>query len=99
AGFLGVEVRDLDRASAARLGLGVTSGALVTGVVPGTPAARAGIPQFAVITSVDGEAIGSAAQLGPALHSHAPGDRAEITWVDRRGTHTVTVILVAGPAV
>jgi S1-C subfamily serine protease len=99
AGFLGVEVRNLDPATAARLGLGVTSGALVTGVIPGTPAARAGIPQFSVITAVDGKAIGSAAALGPALHSHNPGERAQITWVDRQGTHTVTAVLVSGPAV
>jgi S1-C subfamily serine protease len=99
AGFLGVQVRSLDPQTADRLGLGVTSGALVIGVVPGTPAARAGIPQFAVITLVGGQAVRSAPSLGPALHSHEPGDQVSVTWVDRQGTHTVTVVLIAGPAV
>ena len=99
AGFLGVQVRNLDSVTAARLGLGVRSGALVVGIVPGTPAARAGIRQFAVITSIDGRAITSASALGPALHGHDPGDSVRVTWVDRQGTHTVTVVLIAGPAV
>jgi S1-C subfamily serine protease len=52
-----------------------------------------------VITSIDGRAITSASALGPALHGHDPGDSVRVTWVDRQGTHTVTVVLIAGPAV
>ena len=99
AGFLGVQVGDLDAATAARLGLSVTSGALVVGVIPDTPAAEAGIPESAVITAIDGEKITSPDALGTALHGHKPGEQVRVTWVDQNGTHTATVRLISGPAV
>jgi S1-C subfamily serine protease len=99
AGFIGVEVQDLDAATAARLGLDVTSGALVTGVISGTPAAQAGLSKNVVITAINGERIASVDELGPAIHAHNPGDRIQLTWVDSDGSHTATVTLIAGPAV
>jgi S1-C subfamily serine protease len=97
-GFLGVVVRDMDAAAAAQLGLDVTSGALVVRVNPGSPAAGAGIRQDAVITQIDGQKIASTTELGSILHRHHPGDQVGVTWVDRTGTHTATVSLIAGPA-
>jgi S1-C subfamily serine protease len=100
AGFLGVETRRLDAAGAAQLGLHVSSGVLVVGVVPGTPAARAGIARYSVITSVNGQRVRSQDALGSALHVHKPGEQIQVTWVDQGGTtHTATVRLITGPAV
>ena len=99
AGFLGVQVRDLTSEIARRLGLPVSSGAFVVAVVPGTPAASAGITANSVITSINGQGVDSADSLGPALHVHKPGSSVQVTWVDGSGTHTKTVTLVAGPAV
>lgn len=99
AGFLGVEVTALDAATAARLGLKLTSGVVVAGVLPGGPAAQAGITSSSVITSIDGRAVTSIDALATALHSHGPGEQVGVTWVDASGTHTATVRLVAGPAV
>ena len=98
-GYIGVQVEALDAATANRLGLGITSGALVVGVEPGSPAAGAGISASAVITSLDGTTIDSADALGPAIHAHGPGDQVRVTWVDSSGTHTSTMTLVPGPAV
>lgn len=97
-GFLGVQVRNLTPQIAAQLGLSRTSGALVVGVIPGTPAAQAGIPRYAIITAVDGRKVASADALGPHIYTHAPGDTIRVTWVDQSGTHTATVRLIAGPA-
>jgi S1-C subfamily serine protease len=98
-GYMGVNVTDLTPARAARLGLGITSGALVVAVVSGSPADRAGVPQYAVITDVAGSPIRSAADLGTALHSHHAGDEVRITWTDPVGaSHTATVTLTTGPA-
>jgi S1-C subfamily serine protease len=99
AGFLGVEVRDLDQATAARLGLGVTSGGLIVGVIPGTPAARIGITSNSIITQVDGQDVSSSDALGPLIQVHKPGESIRVTWVDRNGSHTATATLIAGPAV
>ena len=98
-GFLGVEVENLDQAKATELGLGVSSGALVVGVLSGTPAEKAGISKNSVITAIDGNSIGSTDALGPALHSHDPGDTVRVTWIDGTGSHTASVQLIAGPAV
>jgi S1-C subfamily serine protease len=98
-GFMGVEVRNLDAAAANRLGLGVTRGALVTDVFPGTPAQRAGVTGGSVITAVDGKAVTSAHALGPIIHTYSPGDQIKLTWVDLTGTHTATLQLISGPAV
>jgi S1-C subfamily serine protease len=98
-GFLGVEVGDLDSETAARLGLNVTSGALVVSVRPGAPAESAGITPQSVITAIDGERVSSADALGTAIHGHDPGERIRVTWVDRGGTHSATVRLITGPAV
>jgi S1-C subfamily serine protease len=99
AGFLGVEVANLDAESANQLGLPVSSGALVRGVLAGTPAAQAGITRNSVITAIDGQTIDSVDALGGPIHSHKPGDQIRVTWVDQSGSHTATVTLIAGPAV
>jgi S1-C subfamily serine protease len=98
-GFLGVEVQELDAATAGRLGLGSTSGVLVVNATAGTPAARAGISDGSVITAVDGQRISSIDELGAALHRHGPGENVRVTWVDTNGTHTATMRLISGPAV
>ena len=96
--YLGVSVTDLDAGTASRLGLPVSSGALVVGVVPDAPAASIGLGRNSVITSVGGRSVTSAATLGPAIHAFKPGQRADVTWVDSSGTHTAPATLVAGPA-
>jgi len=99
-GYIGVQVSDLTPSVAAQLGLSLTSGALVTGVVAGSPAQSAGIGRYAVITSAGGMTIDSSATLGTALHSHKPGDQVVVNWVDSAGSsHSASITLGAGPAI
>jgi len=97
AGFLGVGASDLDPVTVSRLGLSASAGALVQSVVSGSPAAQAGIPQNAVIVAINGHTVTSTADLGVAIHTHKPGERIQVTWVDRNGRHTATVTLMSGP--
>jgi S1-C subfamily serine protease len=99
AGFLGVVVRELDAATASRLGLGSRSGVLVLGVNPGSPAQSAGMSSGDVITAIDGKPVGSVSALGVAIHQHKPGEQIRVTWVNRAGTHSATATLMSGPAV
>jgi S1-C subfamily serine protease len=92
-GFLGVSVQTLDQSSAADLGLNVSSGALVTQVQSGTPAANAGITRSSVITKLGDANVTSADTLGKAIRSHKPGDSVTVTWVNTSGTHNATVSL------
>jgi S1-C subfamily serine protease len=98
-GYIGVGIGPLDAATAAQAGLRTTSGALVAQVMPGTPAASAGIRRLSVITSVDGQTISTAESLGVVLHQHKPGDAVQVTWVDTNGTHSASLTLAdGGPA-
>jgi len=99
-GFIGVGVQPLDPAATAQLGLGDTSGVLVTGVQPGSPAAKVGMTAPAVIRSIDGQAINTTDELGSAIHSKVPGEQIQVTWIDQQGQHSATITLASGgPAV
>jgi S1-C subfamily serine protease len=97
-GFLGVTVGgsdQLDPAGQAPQG----SGALVTGVLDGTPAEKAGLEAGDVITAIDGRSVDSNDGLSTRLHGHHPGDEVKVTWTDTSGdTQTATVTLTEGPA-
>lgn len=107
--FLGVEVAS-DASSSGYSGLGgaslgynngqsATQGAVVGGVIEGTPAASAGLTAGDTITAVDGTAIASSSDLTSALAQYKPGDSVTITWVDSAGaSHSASVTLTSGPA-
>ncbi len=67
---LGLAFETLSPQVAERLGLQDQTGALVTGVQPGSPAASAGLRPDDVIVSVNGEATPDAAALSGALKKH-----------------------------
>ena len=92
-GFLGVSVQTLDQSNASQLGLNISSGALVTQVSAGTPAAGAGITRGSVITKLGGTTVTSSDTLGKAIRSHKPGESVTVTWVNSSGTHNATVNL------
>ncbi len=98
-GFMGVAVQPMDPAAAAQLGLGDTSGVLVAGVQPGSPAAKVGMTAPAVIRSIDGQAINTLDELGAAIPSKVPGEQIQVTWIDQQGQHSASVTLSSGPAV
>ena len=76
----------------------VNSGALVAGTVCGSPADQAGMTGGAVITAVNGRAVGSPAQLSGILAQFHPGDTISVTWVSPAGQRTTSSIrLAAGP--
>ena len=99
AGFMGVTVQAFDAAAVAQMGLDVTSGVIVSGFAPGSPAEAAGMSPGSVITAAAGSSVTSLNDLGAAVHSHKPGEKIQVTWVDTGGHHTATLTLIAGPAV
>jgi S1-C subfamily serine protease len=92
-GYLGVSVETLDPGIASQLGLNVSSGALVRGVVAGGPAENAGVAAGDVIIEVGGSNVTDTSDLGNAVKSHRPGESVSVTWVNSSGTHTATVTL------
>ena len=92
--FLGVELQG----SAASGGSGSSSGAVLSGVAPNTPAEAAGLSGGDTIVTFDGKTVGASSDLTQLLSSHHPGDRVQVGWVDPSGQHhTATVRLATGP--
>jgi len=84
--YLGVHIEDVD------------GGARIADVVPGGPAAKAGLRAGDLVTEVDGEELQSGDELRLAVEAHKPGDSLELT-VERDGeTKTLTVELGTRPA-
>lgn len=88
AGFLGVEGVD---ASGAR------TGAAITVVSPGSPAAEAGLTESDVVVAVDGQQVSSMIDLAATIRTNAPGESVVLT-VSRSGEEReVTVTLGTAP--
>jgi len=74
------------------------SGALVTGVIAGSSADRAGLVDGDVIVALGEQSVDSPTGLTDLMQSHHPGDVVQVGWVDQFGAqHTATVHLTAGP--
>ena len=76
----------------------VSSGALIIGTICGSPAASAGLTGGAVITAVNGQAVGSPDDLTGHLSRFHPGEVISVTWVSPSGQRTTSNLhLTAGP--
>jgi S1-C subfamily serine protease len=76
----------------------VSKGALVDGVLCGTPAATAGITGGDVITAVDGQAVTSPTSLTALMEHYRPGATVSVSWVDTTGKrHITSVLLIQAP--
>jgi S1-C subfamily serine protease len=92
--FLGIQV-----ASDLRGGRSASGGAVVAGVLSGSPAESAGLAAGDVITAINGRPISSSSSITPVILTKKPGSKVTISHTDRFGdAHTTTVTLVSGPA-
>jgi S1-C subfamily serine protease len=88
--FIGVEIDSESKGPA---------GAAVSGTVPGTAAANAGLDAGDVITALGTRSITSSNALTEALVPCRPGQRVTLTWLDPAGVgHSAVITLGTGPA-
>jgi S1-C subfamily serine protease len=73
------------------------SGAQVTGVVPGGPAAKAGLEQGDKIVAIDSRPISSSDDVSAAVAAHRPGQQAKVTVIRGGNRRTLTVTLGTRP--
>ena len=91
--YIGVQMGPLDARMAAKLGAKDRNGVLVNDVVPGSPAAAAGVQELDIITAFDGQAVKGTRSLQEIVERSAIGKPHALT-VFRDGeqlTLTVTV--------
>ena len=76
----------------------VNSGTLVLGTICGSPATAAGLTAGSVITSINGQTVGSPQSLASIMSKLRPGDKASVTWVAPNNQQkTGNLALTAGP--
>ena len=96
--MVGVNIQSIDPYYRGYGGTGSTSGVLVTGVLPSSPADRAGLAGGDVIVSIDGRTLASPAALTNLLLRKAPGDTIRLGWLDQSGNkYRATLRLATGP--
>jgi serine protease Do len=88
-GWLGVSVQDLTAELAQSLGIKQEQGALVTDVMKGSPAEKAGLKRGDLIVGFRGKAVESSSTLRNTVANTAPGTRSDIKVV--RGGKEVTL--------
>ncbi len=93
-GYLGVQIKDLDAEVAARLGLDQQKGVLVAKVFDGSPAAKAGVKDGDVITSLAGKPVANGHDLQSVVAS-LPLDKPVAVTVLRDGDRKDLQVKVA----
>jgi Do/DeqQ family serine protease len=89
--WLGARLQSVTPEMAKTSGLATPSGARITDVWPNGAAARAGLKQGDIVTSVDGNPVVDAASLNYAFGTHRPGDTLRVG-VRRAGVEQAIVV-------
>ncbi|SFN05504.1 DegQ family serine endoprotease [Dokdonella immobilis] len=92
-GMIGVQIQNVDRASAKALGLPRSGGALVNNVSPGGAAEKAGVKVGDVILGFDGSEVVSSSDLPPMVGLTPPGTKSELEIFRNGKTMKVPVVV------
>ncbi len=90
-GHLGVYIQQMTQDLADSFGLKQTEGILVSKVVDGSPAARAGLKQGDVLLKLDGRKVGKVAKFRNAIAMTAPGTKLRLEVLRNGKTRQVEV--------
>ncbi len=96
--YLGVTLYTVDQYVATINHLSVDKGVVVAYVSPDSPAAKAGLQQYDVITIFNGKNVTTAEETINAIHESKIGDEVTITFVRGNQTTTITVRLIQSPS-
>lgn len=93
-GRIGVQIDQVSKDVAESIGLGQPKGALVRGVEPNSPAAKAGVEPGDIILKFDGKEIDKSVDLPRLVGNTRPGNKSSMT-VFRRGSQRELSVTVA----
>lgn len=95
--WVGIQVRTLDSELAGYLGLNKADGAVVAGVVAGSPADKAGLQEWDVIIECNGKKVSNAEDLVAAIKATPIGQEAHMILVRQRQQQTIAVTVEDKP--
>jgi putative serine protease PepD len=95
--WLGVVGQTVDSGTAQSQGLPVDKGALITEVVSGAPAEKAGLKKGDIVTGIDGQEMSTMEAVSGYLAQHRPGDKVKLTYFRDKESHEVEVELEKRP--
>ena len=96
--FLGVVSLEVPELLAAHIGLEPGDGIVVRSLVPGGPAALAGVAVNDVIVKVDGQPVGSPLEISKQVAGHKPGEKISLDLIHAGKPTTLDVTLGVRPA-
>jgi 2-alkenal reductase len=97
-GFVGIQYAPLSPRAAVALGLPPAAGIQISSIVPGSPAAQAGLRVGDVVTKLNDQQIDQEHPLQSLLLRFRPGNRVRLTIVRDGATQTVEVTLATRPS-
>ena len=96
--FIGITYGDIDANLARQFGLPVREGVIVTGVVRGSPADRAGLRPQDIVTRIDDTEIEMGGDLRRVLRGRRPGETVRLTVVRPPNGRATTIAVRLGEA-
>lgn len=90
-GMIGVQMAEIDEERSAAMNLKSAEGALIVSVVAGSPAEKAGIQPWDIVTEFAGTKVRSTRDLGKAVASTPAGKSVEVKLLRNAKPRTVTV--------
>lgn len=97
-GFMGVQLAELDDATAAELDLETAAGVLIVGLLPDYPAEAAGVKRNDVIRKIDGDTIDTRQGLSEKIRQTKPGQLIRLTVMRQKKELEISLTLAARPA-
>jgi len=96
-GYMGARIQDLTPSLSKALKVDTTDGAVLTEIVPDSPAAKAGLQGGDVVTAVNGEKITDSNTLRLRISRNAPGSTVKLSVLRPEGKRDVSVTLANLP--
>ncbi|MDA0213775.1 MAG: trypsin-like peptidase domain-containing protein [Planctomycetota bacterium] len=97
-GWLGVSMQELNEELAENFGLDSTDGVLISGIVPRTPAANAGLAVGDIIMTIDGKATQTPAQLMRCITNCEPNTPITLGFIRSGKSMTTDAMLGERPS-